>query len=119
MDEIAGVRGRGRLAALSPTDRTIALEHVCDGFLLAVMMDAGLGPGLDDKYSAPKRGGDAIVDRDGGTTLGPRRLGRSSVELVGPNDANGRILAHRKKLTLARRPGFRGQPATCPAWRVC
>jgi len=52
------------------------------------MMDAGLGSGLDDKYSAPKRGGDAIVDRDGGTTLGPRRLGRSSVELIGPNDAN-------------------------------
>jgi len=64
-----------------------------------VMMDAGLGPGLDDKYSAPKRGVDTIVSRDGGTTLGARRLGRSAVELVGSDDANGGILAHNKALT--------------------
>jgi hypothetical protein len=74
MDKVAGVRGRGKLAALSPTDRAIALERVGDRLLLAVMMDAGLGAWLDDEYSAPKRGGDTIVNRDGGTTLGARRL---------------------------------------------
>jgi hypothetical protein len=105
VDKVAGVRGRGKLAALSPTDRAIALEHVGDRLLLAVMMDAGLGPGLDDKYSAPKRGVDAIVSRDGGTTLGTRRLRRSAVELVGPDDANGEYLLITKP-SLAKRPAF-------------
>jgi hypothetical protein len=39
---------------LSPQrTKSIALEHVGDGLLLAMMMDAGLGPGLNDKYPAP------------------------------------------------------------------
>jgi hypothetical protein len=80
MDKITGVRGRRILGVLSPTDQAIALEHVGDGLLLAVMMDASLGPGLNDKYSASKLGCDTIVSRDGGTTLGSRRLGRSPVE---------------------------------------
>lgn len=96
MDKIAGVRGFRILAALSPPDQAIALEDIGDGLLLSVMMDAGLGPGLNDKYPAPKRGGDTIVNRDGGTTLGSRRLGRSPVELRGSDDANGGILAHKE-----------------------
>src|ERR1700730_18816749 len=99
MDKIAGVRGFRILAALSPTDQAIALEHVGDGLLLAVMMDAGLGPGLNDKDPAPKFGCATIVDRDGGTTLGPRRLRRSWVELGGPDDANGEVFAHNEAFT--------------------
>src|ERR1700719_2724241 len=94
MDKIAGVRGLGILAALSPTDQAIALEHVGDGLLLAMMMDAGLGPGLNDKCPTPKFSCDTFVSRYGGTTLGARRLGRSSVELGGSDNANRGILAH-------------------------
>src|SRR5271167_4010036 len=94
MDKITGVRGRGMLAALSPADQAIALKHVDDGFLLAMMMDTGAGSGLNDKYPAPKLGCDTIVGRDGGTTLGSWRLRRSSVELGRADDANWQIFAH-------------------------
>jgi len=94
MDEITGARGRTILAALSPTDQAFALEHVCDGFLLPVMMDPGLGSGLDDEYHAPKCGCDTLVSRDGGTPLGSRRLKGSSVEESWWDDANGLISAH-------------------------
>src|ERR1700722_11045623 len=96
MDKIACARGRRILAALSPTDRAIALEHIGDGLLLAVMMNAGLSPGLGDKDPAPKSGCDTIVDCDGGATLGPRRLSRSSFELGGLDDANRAVLAHKE-----------------------
>jgi hypothetical protein len=94
VDKITGVRGRRMLAAFSPTHQAIALEHVSDGFLLAMMMDAGTGSGLNDKYPAPKLGCDTIVSRDRGTTFGPWRLRRSAVELGRSDDANGMILAH-------------------------
>jgi hypothetical protein len=80
MDKITGVRSRTIFTAHSPTDQAIALEHVCDGLLLPVMMDAGPGSGLNDEYPTPKFGCDALVDRDGGTPFGARRLGRPSVE---------------------------------------
>ena len=86
------------LAALSPADQAIALEYVGDGFLLAMMMDAGTGSGLNDKYPAPKLGCDTIVSGYGGTTLGPWRLRRSSVELGRSDDANGGMFAHAKAL---------------------
>jgi hypothetical protein len=98
MDKITGVRGRRMLAALSPTDQAVALEHVGDSLLLAVMMDTSPGPGLNDKYPAPKLGCDTIVSGYGGTTLGPWRLRRSSVELGRSDDANGGMFAHAKAL---------------------
>jgi hypothetical protein len=99
VNKIAGARGFGMLATLSPTNQAIALEHVGDGLLLAVMMDAGLDPGLNDKSPTPKFGCDTIVSRYGGATLRSRRLGRSSVELRGSDDANRGILAHREHFT--------------------
>ena len=100
MDKIAGVPCFRILAALSPTDHAIALEHVGDGLLLAVMMDAGLGPGLNDKCPTPKFGCDTIVSRYGGTALGPRSLGRSSIKLSVSNNVNRGILAHKVAFTF-------------------
>jgi hypothetical protein len=96
MDKITGVRGRRMLAALSPTDQAIALEYVGDGFLLAMMMDAGTGSGLNDEYPAPKLGCDTIVSRDRSATLGPWRLRRSPIELGRSDDAKGGIFAHKE-----------------------
>ena len=83
VDKITGVRRGTILAALSPTDQAIALEHIGDGLLFPVMMDAGLGSGLNGKYSTPKPGCDTLVSRNGGTPLGSRRLQGSLVKQSG------------------------------------
>jgi len=90
------------LATLSPTDQAIALEYVGDGFLLAMMMDAGTGSGLNEEYPAPKLGCDTIVSRDRSTTLGPWRLRRSSIELGGRTMRMGEYSLIRKPSSAKR-----------------
>jgi hypothetical protein len=41
---------------LSPPHVALSLEHVCNGFLLSVVVNAGLARRLDDKESAPQPG---------------------------------------------------------------
>jgi hypothetical protein len=49
VDEIALTRNRAEFAALSPPHITLALEHVCNGLLLAMMMNGGFRTRLDGK----------------------------------------------------------------------
>ena len=53
VNEAALTRDRAEFATFSPPHVTLALEHVCDGFLLAVMMNGGFRTRLDGKESAP------------------------------------------------------------------
>ena len=49
VNEAALTRNRAEFATFSPPNVTLALEHVCDGLLLAVMVNGGLRTRLDDK----------------------------------------------------------------------
>src|SRR5712671_8037898 len=66
VNEVALACDRTEFTMLSPPHAALSLEHVCNGFLLSVMVNTGLARRLDDKESAPQRG------------LHPRRLGEKN-----------------------------------------
>ena len=69
VEEVSGADPRFGFAALAPADERFAFEHIDDGFLLAVMVDAGTRAGFDEERPAPEAGGDAVVARNGGEAL--------------------------------------------------
>src|SRR5712671_3553609 len=79
---------------LSPPHAALSLEHVCNGFLLSVMVNTGLARRLDDKESAPQPGLHSQIGRKRRATLRARRLGRRRIELRGGNNTNRWIIAH-------------------------
>jgi len=70
MEEVAGAGGGAGLAVLAPADEGFAFEDVDNGVLLAVVVDAGFGAGLDEEGSAPEAGLDLVFGGDGGETQG-------------------------------------------------
>jgi hypothetical protein len=89
VEKVAGAHEDGVLAMASPTDGRLAIEDVDDGVLLAMVMDAGTGAGLDQKGSAPQSGFDAKLARDGGTPERTWSLAGAFGELFGMNDGDG------------------------------
>ena len=57
------------LTVLSPLHERLAFKNIDNCFLRAVMMDAGLRSGLDEKRSAPHAGCDAQFAADSGASL--------------------------------------------------
>src|SRR6516165_29804 len=90
VDEIAWLGSSGELAVLAPADETMPFEHIGDGLLLSVMMDASFRVGLDDDDAAPNPG----LAGDCGKPLGSRSLGGLAAEKSGLHDANGLISIH-------------------------
>ena len=65
MNEIADSRARCELAVRSPTHFAHAQQHICDGLLLAMMMNSRAGALLDLEQAAPQCRIDAELRRDG------------------------------------------------------
>ena len=86
MDEVTGLGACGEFAAFAPAHLALAFEYVGDGFLLAVMVDAGLRARLDDEDAAPQARLDAERRRERRLSLRTRRLRGSGVEALGTDD---------------------------------
>jgi len=76
--------------APSPTYPAFPVQHVSDGLLFSVMVDASLRPGLDHEHPAPHSGRDPKVACNRSVTFRPGRLGRVPIEVGGSYNANGR-----------------------------
>ena len=53
MNETAGLGARGELAVRAPTDFAYTRQHICDGLLLAMMVNSVRAPGLTLKTNRP------------------------------------------------------------------
>ena len=95
MNEIAGLRARCEFAALAPTHFAYAGQHICDGLLLAMMVNSGAGTRLDLERAAPHRRFDAELRRNCSLAFRAGRLQGAPVEFTGMNDTNCRRIAHR------------------------
>jgi hypothetical protein len=95
VDEIAGLRARREFAALAPAYFAYAGQHICDGLLLAMMVNSGAGARLDLEHAAPHRRFDAELRRNCSLAFRAGRLQRAPVEFTGVNDTNCRRIAHR------------------------
>jgi hypothetical protein len=95
VNEIAGFRARCELAVRAPTHFAYARQHICDGLLLAMMVNSRAGTLLDLKQAAPQRRFDAELRRNCSLALRAGRLQRALVEFTGVNDTNCRRIAHR------------------------
>jgi hypothetical protein len=104
VDKITGARGEGMLSAFAPLHERFAFEDVRDGFLRAVIMDACLRSGFNQKRSAPERRLNSNFWRHGCEARRARRLRSSCAELIGMDDANrGRfVLGHSRFDDLKR-----------------
>jgi hypothetical protein len=96
VDKITGAGCEGMFSAFAPLDERFAFEDVCDGFLRAVMMDACLRSGFNQKHSAPERRLNSRLWRHGCEARRARGLRSSCAELIGMDDTNrGRfVLGH-------------------------
>src|ERR1700729_1999226 len=95
MNEVAGSRARCKFAIRAPAHFAYAGQHICDGLLLAMMVNTGASARLDLEHAAPHRRFDAELRRDGGQAFRARRLKCAPVEFTGVNDTNYRRIAHR------------------------
>src|ERR1700689_2667029 len=112
VDEIAGLRARREFAALAPAYFAYAGQHICDGLLLAMMVNSGAGARLDLEHAAPHRRFDAELRRDGGQAFRARRLQRALVEFTGVNDTDCGGIAH--QFNWVRRSKARNSIAASP-----
>src|SRR5439155_16713584 len=69
VNKIALARDRTEFTMLSSPHAALSLEHVCNGFLLSVMVNSGLARRLDDKESASQSGFYPQVGRKRRATL--------------------------------------------------
>ena len=96
MNEIAGFGARREFALRPPADLADAREHVGDCLLLAMMMDAGTGSGLDLKQSSPHGRLNAKLGRDCGKAHRTCRLRGPEVESGWAYDVDWRISIYRE-----------------------
>ena len=108
VQKVARARRNRMFPALAPLNVGLALQHVRNGFLRAMMMDAGLRSWLDHKNSAPQP---RVNPGLGGNRREPQRTGglRSALaELVGMDDADG------ERIAFVHVPKYNPQDATPP-----
>src|SRR5579883_378368 len=91
VQEITRSHGGRVLSGITPAHERLALEDVDNRILLAVMMNAGSGQGLDDKGSGPQGRNDAVRGGDGRRPQRSRGLERLRALLLGMHDANCRV----------------------------
>src|SRR6516164_4891414 len=94
MDKITRRSARRELAVLAPADTARSFEHVGDGLLFTMMMDAGRGAGLDDEDAAPQRSLNSVHNRNRSAPFGTRGLGCLPIEQSRLDDANRLISTH-------------------------
>src|SRR6202041_3075957 len=95
VNEIAGLRARCEFAALAPTHFAYAGQHICDGLLLAMMVNTGASARLDLEHTAPHRRFDAELRRNCSLAFRAGRLQGAPVEFTWMNDTDCRRIAHR------------------------
>jgi hypothetical protein len=88
MQKISRARGERMFSLFTPLDERLAGEHIGDRVLTAVMMNACLRFGFDQKSASPNRGLNSQVRRDSGETQRAWRLKSSGAELIGVNNAD-------------------------------
>ena len=82
-------------AIRAPAHFAYARQHICDGLLLAMMVNSRASARLDLEQAAPHRRFDAELRRNGGLAFRAGRLQCALVEFTGVNDTNCRRIAHR------------------------
>src|SRR5271167_4830960 len=95
MNEISGLRACCEFGPRAPTHFAYARQHICDGLLLAMMMDSSARALFDLEQAAPQRRFDAELRRNCRLAFRAGRLQRALVEFTGVNDTNCRRIAHR------------------------
>ena len=95
MNEIASLRARCEFAIRAPAHFAHTRQHICDGLLLAMMVNSGAGTRLDLEHAAPHRRFDAELRRNCSLAFRAGRLQGAPVEFTGMNDTNCRRIAHR------------------------
>jgi hypothetical protein len=94
VNEIAGLGARGEFAVRAPTDFAYTRQHICDGLLLAMMVNSVRAPGLALKQTAPQRRFDAKFGRNSGQALRAGRLQSALIELRKVNNTDCRGIVH-------------------------
>src|ERR1700733_7128091 len=95
VDEIAGLRARREFAALAPAHFAYAGQHICDGLLLAIVVNSRAGVRLDLEHAAPHRRFDAELRRNCSLAFRAAGLQRALVEFRRVNNADCGGIAHR------------------------
>ena len=95
MNEIARLRASAAFAFRAPAHFAYAGQHICDGLLLAMMVNSRTGTLLDLKQAAPQRRFDAELRRNCSLAFRAGRLQRALVEFRRVNDTDCRGIAHR------------------------
>src|SRR5277367_1940210 len=95
VNEIACLRARCEFAVRAPTHFGYARQNVCDGLLLAMMVNPCAGAWLDLEQAAPKRRCDAELRRNGGQAFRARCLQCALIEFTRVNNADCKRIAHR------------------------
>jgi hypothetical protein len=95
VNEISSPRARCKVAVRAPTHFACARQHICDGLLLAMMVNSRASARLDLEQAAPHRRLDAELRRNCSLAFRAGRLQRALVEFTGVNDTNCRRIAHR------------------------
>ena len=95
MNEIARLRASAALAIRASAHFAYAGQHICDGLLLAMMVNTGASARLDLEHAAPHRRFDAELRRNCSLAFRAGRLQGAPVEFTRMNDTNCRRIAHR------------------------
>ena len=112
MNEIAGLRARREFAVRTPTHFAYARQHICDGLLLAMMVNSRASARVDLEHAAPHRRFDAQLRRNGGQAFRARRLQCPLIEFRRVNNADRGGIAYR--FNWVRRSKARDSIAASP-----